>query len=310
MSQVNLTEGLKLLDYLSTLGRQIISSWRAELFFQQDTPFIKDKKVKRQLELLAKNDLILPIKKGKRSLWRANTPYLHQINNIYELAGEAYPVGTLSYSSALEVLNLTDQRFNTIHISQPRVPVNNILGEPEEVRTNVIPPDTALEDWHINKAPKNVSLKKVWDTYTIASHEIKNEWIFGTKIREVEGVNVRITSIERTLIDGLKRPDYSGGLNEVFKAWVRALPHIDMDQIVDYTEKYDRSILYQRVGYVCETLGLTHEKFARWKQHNAPRRGSRLLNPYKDFANTYDPGWNISINHPVSILENKDADYS
>lgn len=308
---MSLSKSLGLLHHLSNQGRQIVSFWRAKLFFQQDTPFITNGTVKKRLNTLFKEKLILPIKAGKGKLWQANTPYLHQNNNIYELANEAYPIGSLSYSSALEVLKLTDQRFNKIHIYLSRETVTNILEEKKALRNNILPPDTILEHWQINKVPRNTNIEgPIWETYSPDPHNIKPEWLFGTVIQEVQGVKVRITSLERTLIDGLKNPKYCGGLNEVFKAWVRALEYIDINKLIDFTEKYGLSILHQRVGFVCKMLGLHHPHFQEWKENRAPRGGSRLLNPYKEFKSNYDPEWNISINHPISILETKDADYS
>src|SRR5699024_8244863 len=272
--------------------------------------FIKNDTVKKRLYTLSEHGLITPIETGKGSVWKANTPYIKPTNNIYELANEAYPTACLSYSTALEVLNITDQRFHTIHLLEPRDSISNIPQEPAIVRANVVPPDTQLNDWHINDAPARSNVQRAWDQYTISPHKTKNKWIFGTVIQEVQGVKVRTTSLERTLVDGLKIPNYCGGLNEGFKAWVRKLGDINIDRIVEYTERYDSSILYQRVGYVCETLGLDHKRFAHWRANHTPRGGSRLLNPYKEYQKEYDQKWNISINHPVAILENKDADYS
>lgn len=310
MSQLKLKNGIDFLRYLSGLGRQIVSLWRAKLFFQRAHSFIDDETVKKQLEALNSHGLITAIKKGRAPLWQANTPYLAQLNNIYELVNEAYPIASLGYSTALEIHHLTDQRFTTIHLFRPRHPMSRLPQASGDMMGHIVPPDTQLNDWQINETPTHAKLTKGWDRYRIFSHQTKNQWIFGTEIKEVEGVNVRISSIEKTLIDGLKEPSYCGGLDEVFKAWVRGLGEVDINQIVAYTKRYDRSILYQRVGYVCETLGLSHDRFSGWKQHNAPRGGSRLLNPHGEFQSTYDPAWNLSINHPVSILENQDADYS
>jgi len=308
---MSLSKSIGLLHYLADQQRQIISFWRAKLYFQQDSPFITNETVKKRIETLFKEKLILPIKGAKGRLWQANTPYLHENNNIYELSNEAYPIGSLSYSSALEVLQLTDQRFKKIHLNIPRETIINIFDQEENFRDDIIPPNTSLDDWQINEIPRNTQIKDtIWDTYRVSPHKIKTEWIFGTEIREVQDVKVRITSLERTLIDGLKIPKYCGGLSEVFKAWVRALNQIDINKLVDFTEQYDRSILYQRVGFVCKKLGLEHSHFKEWKKNKAIRGGSRVLNPHKEFKKTHDPEWKISVNHPISILENKDADYS
>lgn len=305
-----MSDELLLLRRLSDMGRQIVSSWRAKLLYQKhEDPFLDEKKVKKRLKKLENNKLITPLRKGSNSLWQASSPYINQSNNIYELANEAYPVGVLSYSTALEVLKLTDQRSHNIHVCLPNISISSLLEIDDSLRKHILPPDTELNDWQMNEAPGNANINNIWD-HTIKAHSIKSDWIFGTEIRDIEGVRVKTFSLERTLIDGLKNPKYCGGLNEVFKAWVRALDDIDMNTLVKFVELYDITILYQRVGFVSKMLGLYHPKFEAWKENKAPRGGSRLLNPHKEYANSYDEEWNISINHPVSILENKDADYS
>ena len=140
---------------------------------------------------------------------------------------------------------------------------------------------------------------------------LNQEWLFfGSTIIPIDDVNVKTFSLERVLVDGLRTPKYCGGLNEVFRAWVRAINQINMNKIVDCVERYDITILYQRVGFVAETLGLTHPNFQKWKENKAPRGGSRLLNPDNEYESQFSEEWNISINHPVSILKTKDDTYS
>jgi predicted transcriptional regulator of viral defense system len=115
--------------------------------------------------------------------------------------------------------------------------------------------------------------------------------------------------LERTLIDGLRQPKYCGGLNEVFRGWVRA-EGLSADTLVAYAEQFDQKILYQRLGFVMETLDMRHERLAFWKEQKAPRGGSRVLNPEREYSSEYSDEWNISINHPISILTERDASYS
>jgi predicted transcriptional regulator of viral defense system len=149
---------------------------------------------------------------------------------------------------------------------------------------------------------------KSYEDFTLKTHQLKDDWVFGHSTPSVHSVPVRCTDVERTLIDGLKQPRYCGGLSEVFRAWVRADP--DPNRLVDYTERLDRLILYQRVGFVMETLGMQHAHFAQWKAEKSPRGGSRVLNPEKEYASSYSEEWNLSINHPTSILDTRDASYS
>ena len=100
-------------------------------------------------------------------------------------------------------------------------------------------------------------------------------------------------------------------MDEVFRAWVRAFDLIDVEKIVLYTEKFQIGILFQRVGFVLETLGLDHKRLEFWRQEYAQRGGSRVLNPENPFAGSpISERWMLALNHPVSILETMDASYS
>jgi predicted transcriptional regulator of viral defense system len=302
---------LSILHKFAEYNRQIISPWRSKLFYQKERPFIKDKDVLNNLELLegiGALEKVIPHSNTK--IWRAVTPYINSTNNIYELANEVNPVSCFCYSSALEVLRVTDQRFNTIHMYKPKFLQGTFQEINDPLSDILIPADTKKNEWHINEIPANIALPKVWDKYEISVHSIKNEWLFGIETREIQGVKVKTTDLERTLIDGLRAPKYCGGLNEVFKAWIRSVDNFDIDILVDYTERINSSIIYQRVGFVLEKIGFSHPSFDFWKQNKSPRGGSRLLNPNKEFSSNADNNWNLSINHPISILENKDADYS
>ncbi|MEX1013882.1 MAG: hypothetical protein WDZ80_01860 [Candidatus Paceibacterota bacterium] len=311
MSQMKLQVFFRLLDHFSYQRRQFISSWRATLFFQQNDPFIEESKIEKQLRSFEEERLLIPVKVGRTSIWQANTPYIRHTNNVYELANEAYPIGSLSFSSALEILKLSDQRSLNIHITIPKISISTIPElENEVLRNNILPPETDLNQWQLNKAPANISTLKKWNEYELNPHSIKEEWIFGTEIREVEGVKIRVTDLERTLIDSLRFPKYCGGLNEVFRTWVRALDELNLQKLITYTGLFDSSILYQRIGFVLEKLELRHNAINEWKEKHTQRGGSRVLDPNSEFSSNYDEEWQLSINHPISILINKDADYS
>lgn len=307
---MDLSSGILLLNKLSELNRQILSAWRAHLIYQKfQDPFLEDKTFRKYLVSLEKSGMIKPLNEKVNTLWQVTLPYLTETRNRYEAVGEAYSTGTFCFATAMELLKLTDQRSDTIHITIPVNSVDSLFNLEEHLIDEFIPADTEINDWHMRKLPGHIHIKKLWG-FTIQVHTIKNDWFFGSKIEPIEEVNVKTFSLERILVDGLKAPKYCGGLNEVFRAWVRAKDKVDMDNLVHCVEQYDIIILYQRVGFVAEMLGLYHTKFENWKKYKTPRGGSRLLNPDNVYKRRFSDVWNISINHPVSILKNKDDAYS
>lgn len=295
------------LTELAEQNRHILSTWRAHLILRQEVDsFYDESKAQRVAEKLRREGLAEAIK-GK-TLYKVTSPYARKSINIYELANEAYPFGILSHSSALEIHQLTDQRSQRIHLYEgPSTPGQVLRGADSESTETLVPPGTKPEDWRMHPLPRSARVKE-WDEYRIVTHRLKEEWFFGHEVVRTQGVEVRCTDVERTLIDGLRHPGRCGGMNEVFRGWVRADP--SPGRLIDYAERFDQLILYQRIGYVMDTLGIEHSKLEHWREQKTPRGGSRVLNPERDFASEYSEEWNLSINHPTEILTERDASYS
>lgn len=295
------------LSKLAEQNRHVLSSWRAHLILRQEVDsFYDESKAQRVVEKLKREGLTEVIK-GK-TLYKVTSPYARESVNIYELANEAYPFGILSHSSALEIHRLTDQRSRQIHLYEgPSSPGEVLKRTDSEDTETLVPPGTKPEDWRMHPLPQSARVKE-YDDYTIVTHRLKEDWFFGHGVSRTGGVEVRCTDVERTLIDGLRHPGRCGGMNEIFRAWVRADP--SPERLVDYASRFDQLILYQRIGFVMETLGIDHQALERWKEEKTPRGGSRVLNPEREFQSEYSDEWNLSINHPTAILTERDASYS
>lgn len=66
------------------------------------------------------------------------------------------------------------------------------------------------------------------------------------------GLEVRVTTLERTAVDVLDRPALSGGIVEVWRSLL-ALPALDPEALLDYVRTLDNRTLAARVGYFLET---------------------------------------------------------
>ena len=69
---------------------------------------------------------------------------------------------------------------------------------------------------------------------------------------ERAGVEVRCTSLERTLVDVLDRPDLAGGMEEVWRS-LSAVEAVDFAVLARYAELVSRPVLTARLGYVLES---------------------------------------------------------
>lgn len=174
----------------------------------------------------------------------------------------------------------------------------------------LLPPGTEPNDWRLSPLPSFVRLDRA-GPYEIVTHSAKPVWLFGFETRaSAGGALVRVTDLERTLIDGLRYPKLCGGLSEVFRAWVRACDRRtppSPEILVAHAERFGQSILYQRLGFVMETLGLRHPRLSVWKREQVIRGGSRVLDADRPYAPDYDEGWGLSLNHPTGILTDRDG---
>jgi hypothetical protein len=66
----------------------------------------------------------------------------------------------------------------------------------------------------------------------------------------------RITSLERTLVDAVVRPDYSGGIEEVLKAFTAAKGEVSVNKMLSILKKMDYVYPYhQTLGFYLEKAG-------------------------------------------------------
>jgi predicted transcriptional regulator of viral defense system len=72
-----------------------------------------------------------------------------------------------------------------------------------------------------------------------------NHW--ATKTRKI-----RVSDLERTVIDGLKQSEYCGGFSEVAKGFWMRQQDIDVKKLVEYALMVDIGAIYRRLGYLLE----------------------------------------------------------
>lgn len=231
-----------------------------------------------------------------RNLYQVTVPYARTGPlDEYEIVMELHPFCVLSHASALSFHNLTDdfeKRITVITTSKPSA--------------TLLPSGTTVEDWEQLKLPSGTKAQEVLSR-PVKWIQIDNLKFFGASEYRRFGYPLRVTDRERTLLDGLTRPELCGGIENVLRAWVRSRDVIIMHAIFEYVDRFDSAILRQRAGFVLETLGITHPEIEKWR--NSIQRGgsSKLLAsaPYSppDEPTRYSEEWNLAINAPIAALE-------
>jgi predicted transcriptional regulator of viral defense system len=85
----------------------------------------------------------------------------------------------------------------------------------------------------------------------------KPEHFFGTADHWItKQEKVAVSDLERTVLDGLKQPEYCGGVTEVAKGlWIRRAD-MDVSRLVEYTLRLNVGAVMRRLGFLMEVYDL------------------------------------------------------
>lgn len=104
-----------------------------------------------------------------------------------------------------------------------------------------------------------------WDVTVING---KNTGALG--VEDVHGPaneRVKVTSIERTLIDIVVRPEYSGGIFNVLDAYRAAKDRVSTNRLMSVLKKLDYIYPYhQSIGFLMERAGFDFKRYSRLKE--------------------------------------------
>ena len=78
---------------------------------------------------------------------------------------------------------------------------------------------------------------------------IKEEWINSKE-------KIRISDIEKTIIDCLTYPQYCGGITEIAKGIWLAKDKLDYKTLLSYADKCNKNVVAKRLGYLLELLNI------------------------------------------------------
>ncbi len=114
--------------------------------------------------------------------------------------------------------------------------------------------------------------------------------------------SVRISDLERTLIDGLRQPEYCGGISEVAKGlWMRR-GEVNAARAVDYALRLGVGAVTRRLGYLLELYRLAPELELQRLRSRLTVTYS-LLDPVLPQEGPYVAGWRLRLNVGHEELE-------
>lgn len=266
--------GVELVRLLASQGDRIFSTERA----RELAPYagIKDSYLCEALYHLRRNDWIVPIRRGLYALsYLAYGIPAHEFEIAMNLASPA----AISHWSAMNHHGLNEQIPRTIFVL------------------------TTTE----NSVPRKRGIKRKDGFYrgyrsgnaTYRFIQVKPEYFFGTEEILIGNTWVSITDQERTLLDGLCRPQYCGGFAEALYAFNAVGDGLNIKRIVNHALRLNVAIA-KRLGWVLEYWGYDSSKFSELLE--LPVKGYRKLDPTEVRKGPCNSRWMIQENLPGNIM--------
>jgi predicted transcriptional regulator of viral defense system len=114
---------------------------------------------------------------------------------------------------------------------------------------------------------------------------------------------VNVSDLERTLLDGLDRPDLCGGIKEVVRGiWVKQ-NEIDWKKLAKYARKFHTAAVVKRLGFILEMLELGADIIPQLIKIAASAKGYILLDPDGSKEGKFMDRWHIRINMNIEELK-------
>lgn len=183
--------------------------------------------------------------------------------NSFVISSYLIEDGVMAYWSALRIWNLTDQLPRTVFIQS-------------------------------TKRKRNLTILNV-DYRFVAVQEKR---YFGNTTVKIQNHPVPVTDLEKTILDGLSRPDISGGILTLADALKLAAQSIDINRLIDYLVRWEGGTVPKRIGYLIEHEKINFDNRERLinKLQSLITKGISLLEPGAGKTGKISTRWQIKDN--------------
>ena len=179
------------------------------------------------------------------------------VDNKYVIASKLSKSNYIAYHSALEYYGYNNQVFNEV----------TFCGT-----TRVIDFEFENIEYHFVASKCDIQIIKNYD-------------------------GVRISTIERTIVDCIDHIDLAGGIEEVYRA-LDAIYNIDEKKLVEMLDFYQKKVLYQRAGYILETFKdnlKISDSTLDYLKSKIDSSKCYLISSRKEGNTTLDKKWNVCV---------------
>jgi predicted transcriptional regulator of viral defense system len=132
----------------------------------------------------------------------------------------------------------------------------------------------------------------------------KNKTDYGVETIKKQGITIKLTGVERTIVDILDRPDLAGGWEEVWRSLDNVI-QIDLEKLVEYTLLLENATVAAKVGFFLEQrpehLPVGHEYIKKLLKY-VPKQ-PHYMDRNREGKGKYIEKWKLIV--PLEIIERK-----
>lgn len=271
---IHTSQGVELVRVMTNEGLRIFTTEQA----RQLAPAVglSEGYLRQSLHYLVKSGWIVRLRKGLYALSHS-VPGATPVHE-FEVAMALVNPAAISHWSALHYHGLTEQAPRRIFVLTTTVTsVPRMRGSKNKRDVGGYPVGTTAYQFIQVKPERFFGLEKVW----------------------VSDTRVSITNVERTLLDGLSRPQYFGDFAEVLHAFEAISTNLNLERIIEYASKLDVATA-KRLGWVFEMFDFKTDRLERLAR--IPIKGYRTLDPSGPRKGPCNRRWMIQENLPGRVM--------
>jgi len=113
---------------------------------------------------------------------------------------------------------------------------------------------------------------------------------------------VQVSDLERTIVDGLKQPEYCGGFSEIAKGFWMRREDIDSGKLVDYALKINVGAVIRRLGFLLELFEIKASRELERLRERLTMTYS-ILDPIMPAEGKFLARWRLKLNVSPEEIE-------
>ena len=193
------------------------------------------------------------------------------------------------------------------YLGNPLVVARELAGDPDYYISHA----SAMDVHQMVTQPQLV-------IYVTAPRSVRPRMVLGTEFRVVRckpdhvfGVTehwatktetVRVSDLERTVVDGLKQSEYCGGFTEVAKGFWMRRDDIDPDRLADYALRLGTGAVVRRLGFLLDVFEVD-APHALDRLHDRLTASYAILDPMLPEEGKFLARWRLRLNVEPEEIE-------